>query len=116
MSSVPRQRWIVYAPDRTEEGTLEKRLSVRPKHIEGATANFGSGIVRVGGAILTPESVVTPDAPKKMIGSVFIFEADTIDQVWDVVKKDIYYTSGVWDREKLSVLPYNIATPFNLAQ
>lgn len=21
-----------------------------------------------------------------------------------------------WDREKLSVLPYNIATPFNLAQ
>ena len=47
MSSVPRQRWIVYAPDRTEEGTLEKRLSVRSKHIEGATANFGSGIVRM---------------------------------------------------------------------
>jgi len=46
MSSVPRQRWIVYAPDKIEEGTFEKRLSVRPKHVESATANFGSGIIR----------------------------------------------------------------------
>lgn len=46
MSTAPRQRFLVYAPDKSEEGTLEKRLSVRPKHIEGATANFNGGLVR----------------------------------------------------------------------
>lgn len=41
-----RPRFFIYAPDNTEEGTLEKRLSVRAKHLETATANFGSGFVR----------------------------------------------------------------------
>ncbi|KAF5351727.1 hypothetical protein D9756_007461 [Leucocoprinus leucothites] len=80
MSTAPRQRWLVYAPDKTEEGTFEKRMSVRPTHIENASSNFQKGIVRVGGGLLTPESVATPDAPKKLIGSVFICEADNIDQ------------------------------------
>lgn len=42
----PRHRFFVYAPDRTEEGTLDKRLSVRPKHLETAMANFNGGLVR----------------------------------------------------------------------
>ncbi|KXN90142.1 hypothetical protein AN958_04632 [Leucoagaricus sp. SymC.cos] len=113
-TAAPRQRFLVYAPDKTEEGTLEKRLSVRSQHLESAKAKFTTGLVRVGGVLLTPESVATSDAPKKMIGSVFIYEADSIEQVWETVKGDIYYTSGVWDTEKLTVLPYIIATPFNL--
>ena len=34
----------------------------------------------VGGALLTPESLATEDAEKKMIGSMFIFEASTIEE------------------------------------
>lgn len=67
----------------------------------------------VGGAVLTPESIASPDAPKKMVGSAFIFEAENIDQcvslslhelypwmliytrVWETIKNDVYYTSGV---------------------
>ncbi|EKM80793.1 hypothetical protein AGABI1DRAFT_83753 [Agaricus bisporus var. burnettii JB137-S8] len=109
-----RPRFFIYAPDNTKEGTLDKRLSVRAKHLETATANFGSGFVRVAGALVTPESIASPDAPKKMVGSAFICEAEHIDQVWEMLKKDIYYTSGVWDVEKIVVLPYMIATPFNI--
>ncbi|KAF9453920.1 hypothetical protein P691DRAFT_811686 [Macrolepiota fuliginosa MF-IS2] len=109
-----RHRFLVYAPDRTEEGTLQKRLSVRQAHLDGAKNHFSNGLVRVGGAMVTPESIASPEAPKKMIGSAFIFEAENIDQVWDAIKNDVYYTSGVWDTEKLTVTPYLIATPFNI--
>ncbi len=42
----PRHRFLVYAPDKTEEGTLEKRLSVRTTHLEAAKTNFANGLVR----------------------------------------------------------------------
>lgn len=45
-SAPTRHRFLVYAPDKTEEGTLDKRLSVRPKHLEGAKTNFANGLVR----------------------------------------------------------------------
>lgn len=34
----------------------------------------------VGGVLLSPESVVTPDAEKKMVGSMFICEANNIEE------------------------------------
>lgn len=117
MSSEPLQRFFVYAPDKTEDGTFEKRLSVRPEHVEMAKKNIADGVIRkklylgdarksnlltgdpgIGGFLLTPESIATPDAPKKMIGSTFIVEAASIDEVRKLVEGDIYYKSGVVSR------------------
>ncbi|KAG9220939.1 hypothetical protein CCMSSC00406_0002461 [Pleurotus cornucopiae] len=110
MSSEPLQRFFVYAPDKTEDGTFEKRLSVRPEHVEMAKKNIADGVIRVGGFLLTPESIATPDAPKKMIGSTFIVEAASIDEVRKLVEGDIYYKSGVWDAERIVILPFVAAT------
>lgn len=49
----------------------------------------------LGGALLTPESIATADATKKMVGSMMVYEAANIKEVEDSVKSDIYYTSGV---------------------
>lgn len=106
-----RQRFFVYAPDKTEEGTFERRLSVRPTHLETAKERTLKGIIRIGGALLTPESIATPTADKKMIGSTFICEADTIDEVKALIQSDIYYTAGVWDADKIVILPFAAATP-----
>lgn len=38
----------------------------------------------------------------KINGSVMMYEADSEEEVWKAVKSDIYYTSGVWDAEKVS--------------
>ena len=60
----------------------------------------------------TPDSVINPEAPKQMIGSTFIFEAESLEQyvalnislhrcshdlnrVKKYIESDIYYTSGV---------------------
>ena len=37
--------FLVYAPDKTEAGTFEKRLSVRSKHLENAGVLMGKGII-----------------------------------------------------------------------
>ncbi|KAJ7255373.1 hypothetical protein C8J57DRAFT_1346331 [Mycena rebaudengoi] len=102
-------RFFVHAPDKTDAGAFERRLSVRTKHLENAKKAIDSGSVRIAGAVLTPESLLTDD--KKMIGSVFIFEAENIEAVKKIIENDIYYTSGVWDPERLVILPFMAATP-----
>lgn len=37
--------FILYAPDKAEEGTFEKRLSVRSKHLENLSALIGKGVI-----------------------------------------------------------------------
>ncbi|KAF6760089.1 hypothetical protein DFP72DRAFT_1042699 [Ephemerocybe angulata] len=113
----PRQLFFVYAPDKAEDGTFERRMSVRPKHLETAKERSAQGLVRLGGGLMTPESIESADAPKKLIGSTFIFQAASLEEVKKLVEEDIYYTSGVppevstqWDAEKLVILPFAAAT------
>jgi hypothetical protein len=44
---------------------------------------------------MTPESIELPTADKKMVGSMFICEAETLAEVKKMVEGDIYYTAGV---------------------
>lgn len=37
--------FVVYAPDKTDEGAVARRFSVRPKHLEGARERHAQGIV-----------------------------------------------------------------------
>jgi len=102
---------MVYAPDKVEEGTFAKRLSVRSTHLEEVKAKISGGFIRVGGVLLTPESIATPTSDKKMVGSMFICEAENIEEVKKVVESDIYYKTGVWDPERIVILPFQAATP-----
>nr|VWO99809.1 Uncharacterized protein [Ganoderma boninense] len=108
-SSAPaRQKFIVYAPDMSDEGAFQRRLSVRQSHLDNATIQAGNGVVKLGGAMLTPESIV-PGAEKKMVGSVFVCEAESLEAVRNLMENDVYYTNGVWDKEKLVILPLVLA-------
>lgn len=78
--------------------------------------------------MLSPESIASPTAEKKMVGSMFICEAESLEEVRNVMENDVYYTSGVvsalfnierrgtvltvrqWDKEKLVILPLALAT------
>ena len=85
--------------------------------------------------MLTPESATLPAAERKMVGSVFVCEAESLEEVRALMESDVYYTSGVvsrvfrlcfafrlvrwdladergqWDKEKLVILPIALATP-----
>lgn len=48
-----------------------------------------------GSALLTPESIASADAAKKMVGSVMVFEMETLEDVKKLIEGDIYYKTGV---------------------
>ncbi|KAG8918754.1 hypothetical protein FRC01_001673 [Tulasnella sp. 417] len=107
-SQVQKHLFLVYAPDYTDQGIFEKRLEVREKHLEGALPTLepqADVSMKIGGAMLTPESI-TGEGPRKMVGSMLLFEAESIEAVRRKIESDIYYRSGVWDKNKLVILPY----------
>ncbi|KAJ7718691.1 hypothetical protein DFH07DRAFT_761457 [Mycena maculata] len=102
-------KFFVHAPDKTDPETFARRLSVRAKHLEVAEKAIKDGSIRIAGALLTPESLLSSD--KKIIGSMFIFEAENIEAVKKIIENDIYYKEGVWDPEHIVILPFAAATP-----
>lgn len=45
--------------------------------------------------MLMPSSIASSDAEKKMVGSVFICEAESLDAVRELMESDVYHTAGV---------------------
>jgi len=98
--------FVVYAPDKTDEGAVARRLSVRNQHLEVAKERHE--VIKIGGAILTPDSLVE-GAVKNMTGSMLIIEAADLAGATKMIEEDIYYTAGVWDPEKLVISPIMLA-------
>ncbi|KAI0667082.1 hypothetical protein C8Q78DRAFT_983090 [Trametes maxima] len=108
-AAAQRHKFLVYAPDMADEGALQRRLSVRQAHLARAKEEEAKGVVKLGGALLTPDSIVSQTAEKKMVGSVFICEAESVDAVRKLMESDVYYTSGVWDKQKMVIAPLAVA-------
>ncbi|QSZ31717.1 hypothetical protein DSL72_001284 [Monilinia vaccinii-corymbosi] len=89
--------WLVVLPD--NEGALERRVSVRPKHFEDLKTGVESGFWKMAGAFLSEPP--TGDSPLKFQGSCMIALASSKEEVIEVLKKDIYADNDVWDFSKV---------------
>ncbi|PVF99402.1 hypothetical protein CPB86DRAFT_783773 [Serendipita vermifera] len=99
--------FVIWAPDYTDDDAINRRLAVREQHLAMSRENQKSGYVtRVNGPFLSPESIATPDAPKKMVGSMLVVRGTSIEEVRAKVEKDVYWTGNVWDKEKLAIVPF----------
>ena len=87
--------FIVYAPDKP--GALERRMAVRPKHLEYWSETPLK--VFVAGPMLDEET-------GKPAGSVLIIEADDIATVRQHAEADPYWVEGVF--EKLEINPIRL--------
>ncbi len=92
-------QYLILAYDDTDPGALDRRLAVRPRHLEVARAMADAGTLREGGALLDEEG--------HMVGSMAIVEfADRADlDRW--LETDPYVTGGVW--QDIEVRPYRRA-------
>ncbi|KAI1173145.1 hypothetical protein F4777DRAFT_581269 [Nemania sp. FL0916] len=107
--SVPagQYEWLVVIPDKP--GMQDKRLEVRGKHLEGAKGLSESGLYKTGGAILN-EKPESDDASKfSFYGSALVCVASSKEEVIELLKKDIYTTSGVWDLDNTQIWPAKFA-------
>ena len=87
-------QFIITAHD--GENMLEKRMAVRPRHLEGM-AKLGEHIVCAGGLL---------DDRGKMKGSVLILDFEDRSALDDYLKNEPYVTEHVW--EKIEVEPVNV--------
>ncbi|KAG8213748.1 hypothetical protein J3R82DRAFT_10454 [Butyriboletus roseoflavus] len=96
-ATVPRSShpYLVWAPDHTDDEALARRMAVRPKHFISANKYIKQGILKVAGGLITPESQDAAPADKKFVGSVLLYEADSIEDVRKLVEQDIYWTENV---------------------
>ncbi|KAH8685513.1 hypothetical protein BGZ60DRAFT_364764 [Tricladium varicosporioides] len=97
--------WLVILPD--HEGVLAKRMEVRPKHFEGLQKGIDSGFWKMGGALL--EEVPKEGEGLKIQGSAMVALASSKEEVIELLKKDIYSESGVWDFSKAQIYPFKCA-------
>ncbi|KEZ38753.1 hypothetical protein SAPIO_CDS10784 [Scedosporium apiospermum] len=107
MATAKKTEWLVIIPDK--EGVHEKRLEVRPKHFEGIKSFEESGKFKMGGAVLNEVPKDNNPQNFSFYGSTIIVVADTKEEVLDIIKKDVYTESGVWDFEKIQIWPVLLA-------
>ncbi|KIP08665.1 hypothetical protein PHLGIDRAFT_104012 [Phlebiopsis gigantea 11061_1 CR5-6] len=106
--------YLAFMPDYTDEDAFERRLAVRPKHLENSKLVRERGLLKLGGPLISPETYRSEQ--KKLIGSAGLYEAESIEEIRKVIEEDIYYTSGVWDKEKIVILPWSAALPIPIVQ
>ena len=78
------------------EGMLDKRMEVRPRHLEGMT-KIRDHIICAGGLL---------DDAGKMKGSVLIMEYPDRDDVDRYIANEPYVLEHVW--EKIEIEPMNV--------
>ncbi|KAI0359268.1 hypothetical protein OH77DRAFT_1434549 [Trametes cingulata] len=89
-----------------------QRSKHEEEHMHQNLPLIQNGYIKVGGALLPPDGKSTDaDALNELVGSFMIVQADSAEAVWELLKKDAYYTSGeVWDHNKIFVTPAYVAT------
>ncbi len=78
------------------EGMLDKRMEVRPRHIEGM-AKLGARVICAGGLL---------DEEGRMKGSSLVVDFEDWQAVDDYLASEPYMEEGVW--EKVVIEPLNV--------
>ena len=92
-------QFMITAYDGKDEGALDRRMSVREAHINGANQLKEAGHLIAGGAIL--------DDAEQMIGSTMFVEFESKAELDQWLASDPYVTGNVW--QDISVLPIRLA-------
>ena len=92
-------QFLLTAYDGKDDGALNRRMSVREAHINGANQLKEAGHLIAGGAIL--------DEAGQMIGSTMFVEFDSKAELDQWLASDPYMTGNVW--QDISVLPIRLA-------
>jgi uncharacterized protein YciI len=82
-------QYLITAYDYTDEDALQRRMNVRPHHLDGAKELKANGNYVTGGAILNEEG--------KMIGSTMILQFETEEGLEAWKQNEIYITGKIWE-------------------
>ena len=92
-------QYIVTGYDFTDDDAVQRRLNVRPHHLDFARATKASGNLIAAAAILNEDG--------NAIGSVMFMQFDTDEELEAWRNSEPYVTQGVW--ETVDVKPARVA-------
>jgi uncharacterized protein len=92
-------QYLITAFDGTDENALDRRMSIRPFHLEGAKKLKENENFIIGGAMLNDEG--------KMIGSTMILQFENPEELQTWIDSEPYIQHGVW--VKFEVKPFRVA-------
>jgi uncharacterized protein len=92
-------QYLITAYDYTDAGALERRMNIRPHHLDGAKQLKETGNYVLGGAILNDD--------KKMIGSVMVLQFETEEELKTWKQNEPYITQNIW--KSVDIKPFKVA-------
>lgn len=92
-------QFLLIASDGTDDGALERRMNVRPVHLEKVAHLKKQRKFLLGGAIL--------DDNGKMIGSMIVYDFPDRQSLDKYLETEPYVTSGTW--QKIDIRPFRLA-------
>jgi uncharacterized protein YciI len=92
-------QFLLIAHDGDDAEAFDRRMAVRPSHLEGIAPLVEAGKISVGGAIL--------DDGGRMVGSMVLADFPDRAALDEWVSNDPYVTGDVWRR--IEVVPYRAA-------
>jgi uncharacterized protein YciI len=98
--------YLVRLPDRPDVRQI--RIENRPSHLSHNKPHFESGKIAFGGPIYSSQPESLEDGLSKIIGSVHLCKASTVEEVWEMIRDDPYAKLGVWDLESTVVTPMKV--------
>lgn len=87
-------QFVVIAHDHEDEGTLERRLKVRPEHLARCDEAVAAGTLLYAVALL--------DDDERMVGSVMVLDLPSRDDVEQWLDGEPYRVHDVWERIEIS--------------
>jgi uncharacterized protein YciI len=93
------KQYLVTAYDYTDADAFQRRMNVRPHHLDGARELKANGNYVIGGAMLNDEG--------KMIGSVMILQFEHEEELQNWEKNEFYITQKIW--ESYDIKPFKVA-------
>jgi uncharacterized protein YciI len=91
--------FLIHAFDHKDSEAITRRLAAREKHLEGARALHKEGKIVMAGAMIGQNET--------MMGSVVIVEMDSLEEVEQWLREEIYIQENVWDN--VNIYPMRIA-------
>lgn len=92
-------QYLITAYDFTDTDALNRRMAIRPLHLDAARQLRETGNFVLGGAMLNDEG--------KMIGSVMVLQFETEEQLAAWKQDEPYITQKVW--ETVDIKPFKVA-------
>ena len=75
--------------------------AILASHVDLATSVYGSPLAPRPGTKL--HDAVLPEGTPRIAGSFMVYVFPSLEDCWARIKEDVYWTEGVWDKERLFI-------------